>query len=172
MLLLWVSYSATNWQKEVCHFQNAFKSPPYVSSEQTDQQKVRYFGLNVDFLEFAHIFSTVEASLRYCPSCAATLKARGWRCHRLGPVIAARSFNYYYYYYFFYDLRGTFGALNMLKNSWNFAHGSEPAVIRAGLKLVPGRGRGARQRPLEQGPKTWSITQTRLHVIIWNSVHI
>jgi hypothetical protein len=43
---------------------------------------------------------------------------------------------------------------------------SEPAAIRAGLKLVPGRGRGARQRPLERGPKTWSINQTRLRGII------
>jgi len=31
----------------------------------------------------------------------------------------------------------------------NFAHGSEPMAIRAGLKLVIGRGRAARQRPLD-----------------------
>jgi len=25
------SYSATNWQKEVCHFQNGLKSPLYIT---------------------------------------------------------------------------------------------------------------------------------------------
>ena len=52
-----------------------------------------------------------------------------------------------------FKVSGAFGALNVLKNSWNFAHRSEPIAIRAGLKLVPGRGRGARQRPLERGPQ-------------------
>jgi hypothetical protein len=67
---------------------------------------------------------------------------------------------------------GAFGVLNVLKNSWNFAHKSEPPAIRDGLKLVPGLGRGAQQRPLERSPKTWSIDQTRLHELIWNSVLI
>ena len=49
---------------------------------------------------------------------------------------------------------GAFGVLKVLKNSWNFAHRSEPTAIRAGLKLVPGRGRGAQQRPLERDPNT------------------
>ena len=56
--------------------------------------------------------------------------------------------------FLFFKVSGAFGAFNVLENSWNFAHRSEPAAIRAGLKLVPGRGRGAQQRPLERDPNT------------------
>ena len=75
-------------------------------------------------------------------------------------------------FHLFFKVSGAFGSLNVLENSWNFAHRSELTAIRAGLKLVAGRGRGARQRPLERGSKTWSIDQTRMHELIWNSVHI
>ena len=75
-------------------------------------------------------------------------------------------------FHLFFKVSGAFGSLNVLENSWNFAHRSEPTAIRARLKLVAGRGRGARQRPLERGSKTWSIDETRLHELTWNSVHI
>ena len=68
-------------------------------------------------------------------------------------VCAGRGGFDYCFYIVKQGFRG-FWVLNVLKNSWNFAHGSEPAAIRAGLKLVPGRGRGARQRPLERDPNT------------------
>jgi hypothetical protein len=45
------SYSATNWQKEVCHFQNALKSPPYASIEQTVDKEIGINILNYELLQ-------------------------------------------------------------------------------------------------------------------------
>ncbi len=82
------------------------------------------------------------------------------------------SSGFFFYFLFFIDYPGIFGGLNMVKNSWKFAHTLEPAAVRTPLRLGPGRGTEALQRPLEHHQKTWWIAHTYLHVFIWNSVHI
>ncbi len=82
------------------------------------------------------------------------------------------SSGFFFFYLFFIDYPGIFGGLNMVKNSWKFAHTLEPAAVRTPLRLGPGRGTEALQRPLEHHQKTWWIAHTYLHVFIWNSVHI
>ncbi len=82
------------------------------------------------------------------------------------------SSGFFFFYLFFIDYPGIFGGLNMVKNSRKFAHTLEPAAVRTPLRLGPGRGTEALQRPLEHHQKTWWIAHTYLHVFIWNSVHI
>ncbi len=82
------------------------------------------------------------------------------------------SSGFFFFFLFFIDYPGIFGGLNMVKNSWKFAHTLEPAAVRTPLRLGPGRGTEALQRPLEHHQKTWWIAHTYLHVFIWNSVHI
>ncbi len=82
------------------------------------------------------------------------------------------SSGFFLFFLFFIDYPGIFGGLNMVKNSWKFAHTLEPAAVRTPLRLGPGRGTEALQRPLEHHQKTWWIAHTYLHVFIWNSVHI
>ncbi len=82
------------------------------------------------------------------------------------------SSGFFFFFFFFIDYPGIFGGLNMVKNSWKFAHTLEPAAVRTPLRLGPGRGTEALQRPLEHHQKTWWIAHTYLHVFIWNSVHI
>ncbi len=86
-----------------------------------------------------------------------------------GPIVFLRIL---FFFLFFIDYPGIFGGLNMVKNSWKFAHTLEPAAVRTPLRLGPGRGTEALQRPLEHHQKTWWIAHTYLHVFIWNSVHI
>ncbi len=38
--------------------------------------------------------------------------------------------DYYFFFFFFFNLPGTFGGLNVLKNSWKFAHTLESGVGR------------------------------------------
>ncbi len=88
-----------------------------------------------------------------------------------GPIVFQRII-IFFFFIFFFNLPGTFGGLNVLKNSWKFAHTLESAAIRTPQRLGPGRGTGALRRPLEHSQKTWCIAHTYLHVFIWNSVHI
>ncbi len=82
------------------------------------------------------------------------------------------SSGFFFFFFFFIDYPGIFGGLNMVKNSWKFAHTLEPAAVRTPLRLGPGRGTEALRRPLEHHQKTWCVAHTYLHVFIWNSVHI
>ncbi len=82
------------------------------------------------------------------------------------------SLGFLFLFIFFIDYPGIFGGLNMVKNSWKFAHSLEPAAIRTPQRLGPGRGTEALRCPLEHHQKTWWIAHTYLHVFIWNSVHI
>ncbi len=72
----------------------------------------------------------------------------------------------YLFIYFLFNHLGTFGGLNMLKNSWKFAHTLESVGVRTPQRLGPGRGTGALRRPLEHSLKTWCIAHTYLHVFI------
>ncbi len=56
--------------------------------------------------------------------------------------------------FFFFDYPGIFGGLNMVKNSYKFAHTLESAAIRMPQSLGPGRGKEALRRPLEHHQKT------------------
>ncbi len=88
-----------------------------------------------------------------------------------GPIDFVR-IHFIFYLKFFIDYPGIFGGLNMVKNSWKFAHTLEPAAVRTPLRLGPGCGTEALRRPLEHHQKTWCVAHTYLHVFIWKSVQI
>ncbi len=54
---------------------------------------------------------------------------------------------FFFFFYFLFNHPGTFGGLNMLKNSWKFAHTLESVGVRTPQRLGPGRGTGALRRP-------------------------
>ncbi len=54
-----------------------------------------------------------------------------------------------FFFWWFWGYPGIFGGLNMVKNSWKFAHTLEPVAVRMPLRLGPGRGTEALRRPLE-----------------------
>ncbi len=98
-------------------------------------------------------------------------------CHRLRPTgsrlsCSSKDYFFFNFFFFYFNRPGVFRGLNVLKNSWKFAHTLESAAIRTPQRLGPGRGTGALRRPLEHSQKTWCIAHTYLHVFIWNSVHI
>ncbi len=101
---------------------------------------------------------------------AALIRAQASKAQ--GPLVLLRIIIFFLFLFFSFNRPGVFRGLNVLKNSWKFAHTLESAAIRTPQRLGPGRGTGALRRPLEHSLKTWCIAHTYLHVFIWNSVHI
>jgi len=60
MVIVSQSYCATNWQQEVCHFQNALKSPSYIYPIhfKPDQNNVKTHNKILDIL------NTVSMTMR------------------------------------------------------------------------------------------------------------
>ncbi len=116
------SYSATNWQQEVCHFQMLW----------------------IHHLTFTNLLQT---SSEYCKN---TADVKLWREYwYLKYCVMATASNLNFLFLVILRLSGHFWGLNMVKNSWKCAHTLEPAAVRTPLRLGPGRGTEALRRPLE-----------------------
>ena len=78
--------------------------------------------------EFDIVLWCLTVLSAYCPLCTVALKPPGWRCHRAWARHRCSQL-YLLLLLFFSKVNRILEGLNVLENSWNFAHASEVVKI-------------------------------------------